>query len=499
MQAAGELSLEPAGPARARPKGPKLGNRLSDLVSPIVVKEIRQGLRTKVFWISFGLLLLACLVIALFAYADQRAGRGRTGDFYFARFTSCLALVQFFVVPYAAYRSLLKEREGETWALLALTGLTPRRILWGKLGSFLLQGLLYGSAAAPFVLFCYYLNGIDLVTILVVLGLGWPYAAFLTAAAIGVGTLGASRPGRAVAHFGLLGFLLGATFIGQAVSSLLARESGLIRERLFLPVAAGILWVLLSFGAVAFENAAARLSPPTLCYSRGPRLAFLFQLIGSVALAHWVWREEGRKAELAAGFHIACCALVAMVGLHLAADRDGRGLLRRARPSGWALLRPGALRGFRLVVLALLCSSAHWLLALALSKNVNDVPTGVLLGMLAAPCYLLLYLSLALVVGRIRFLSSLTEPAASRLAFVALMALAAAGPPLAAVLCQRRPDEVSFNHFNPVLGLVNFMGPGLNLSFGGGSVPMLLVLGLTALSALVLADWVLHRRDQRTG
>ena len=81
-------------------------------------------------------------------------------------------MVHFFIIPYSAYRSLAREREDETWVLLILTGLGPRRILRGKVASFLVQAGLYASAVGPFLLFSYYLNGIDLPTILLVLGLG---------------------------------------------------------------------------------------------------------------------------------------------------------------------------------------------------------------------------------------------------------------------------------------------------------------------------------------
>src|SRR5262249_6978199 len=136
--------------------------RLSDAINPIVVKEVRQGLRTRVFWICFSLMLLACVTIALVAFASaEEKGVNQDGAYYFFAFFTCLGIAQFFIIPYSAYRSLAREREDETWVLLTLTGLGPRRILRGKFGSYLVQAALYGSAAGPFLLFSYYLNGID--------------------------------------------------------------------------------------------------------------------------------------------------------------------------------------------------------------------------------------------------------------------------------------------------------------------------------------------------
>ena len=54
---------------------PSLGfaERLVETVGPIVVKEVRQGLRARVFAIFFGTLLVACLSMALIALADRKS------------------------------------------------------------------------------------------------------------------------------------------------------------------------------------------------------------------------------------------------------------------------------------------------------------------------------------------------------------------------------------------------------------------------------------------
>ena len=125
-----------------------------------------------------------------------RAGRrriGRDGRGYFFAFFVCLGVVHFFIIPYSAYRSLAREREDETWVLLTLTGLGPRRILRGKVASFLVQAGLYASAVGPFLLFSYYLNGIDLPTILVVLALGVGWLVFLTSVGVCAATLAEGR------------------------------------------------------------------------------------------------------------------------------------------------------------------------------------------------------------------------------------------------------------------------------------------------------------------
>jgi len=210
----------PTAAATTRSETPPWLSRLLERVNPIVIKEVRQGLRTKSFWIFFGLMLLACLVIALVAFGvTQDSGLETSGPGFFSAFFFTLSTVCFFIIPYNAYRSLAREREEETWVLLTLTGLGARRVLRGKLTSALVQALLYASAAGPFVLFSYYLNGIDLLSILITLALGFGFMLFLISIAVSAATLAESRVMRAVIHLGLLASLLAMTFVGLGFAS----------------------------------------------------------------------------------------------------------------------------------------------------------------------------------------------------------------------------------------------------------------------------------------
>src|SRR5262245_11512527 len=124
-----------AAPAIALSRAPdafdRLGERIAERVNPIIVKEIRQGLRTRAFWIFFSLMLIACVIISLIAAATGEGWTNR-GKTYFLVYDVCLGFVQFFVILYSAYRSMVRECEEETWVLLTLTGLGSRRILRGK-------------------------------------------------------------------------------------------------------------------------------------------------------------------------------------------------------------------------------------------------------------------------------------------------------------------------------------------------------------------------------
>ena len=237
----------------------RFGERLADTVNPIVVKEVRQGLRTRVFWLFFSLMLVANLFISLIFFATADEFATRAGRAAFISYFVALGFVQFFVIPYASYRSMAREAEEETWVLLTLTGIGPRRILAGKLGSSVLQGTLYASAAAPFLLFSYFLNGIDLPTIIVGVAAAIGYQVFLVAVAVSLATLAESRLVRALLHFVLLGTLLwGLGFgIGGAVAlGEFAQKISSSAE--FWLGALSVLFGLVTTGLLLFEAAAAR-------------------------------------------------------------------------------------------------------------------------------------------------------------------------------------------------------------------------------------------------
>jgi hypothetical protein len=69
------------------------------------------------------------------------------------------------VIPFGAYRSLAAEWEDGTYDLMSISTLNARQIVTGKLGSAILQMIVYLSAIAPCVAFTYLLRGVDVVTI----------------------------------------------------------------------------------------------------------------------------------------------------------------------------------------------------------------------------------------------------------------------------------------------------------------------------------------------
>lgn len=440
------------------------GERVADRVNPIVVKEVRQGLRTRVFWVFFSLMLVGCLAISLFAWAANDGIADDTGQYAFVAYFVALGFVQFFVIPYASYRSMAREAEDETWVLLTLTGLGPRRILAGKLASAVLQGALYASAATPFLLFSYFLNGIDLPTIVVGVIVATGYQVFLVAVAVSLATLAESKLVRALLHFVLLGVLLqGLGFgIGGAVTlGEVARRASSSAE--FWLAAGSVLFGVVTTGVLLFESAAARLALPTEDYVRGPRLAYAVQFLGMLGLFLAGWRLSG-EAEVLTAASVAVSVYATFVGLFVGSDRDGMAKLHWATGSRYALLKPGGYRGL-LFVVGLLALATAVLAFLGLREASFD--EGALRVLLAAPAFALVMLCLPWLVARWVPHPPWQTPAMVRIVFLGLLVLMTGVPPLLGEIISEA-DDVVLNALNPIVGLINIErrdadGPALML------------------------------------
>jgi len=146
-------------------------SRAGDQLNPILVKETRQALKSRQFTVSFWLVLLfgagwSFLGIAMLMPSVYYVPSGR---FMLVGYFVILCIPLLLVVPFSAYRSLAMEREDGTYELLSITSLSSRQIVTGKLGSSLMQMLVYYATLAPCIAFTYLLRGMDLGTILILL------------------------------------------------------------------------------------------------------------------------------------------------------------------------------------------------------------------------------------------------------------------------------------------------------------------------------------------
>ena len=151
--------------------------RLSDRVNPIVVKELRQAVRSRIvtgIFIFFLVVQFAIVALALLlddsAATSLSAGRSLAVALYSFMMFVCIL----FVPIYSGLR-LAWERSDARRDLMFATTISAGAIVRGKmLTAAMIVALIY-SACAPFMVFTYLLRGIDLPTIFAMLGLGALY------------------------------------------------------------------------------------------------------------------------------------------------------------------------------------------------------------------------------------------------------------------------------------------------------------------------------------
>ncbi len=143
--------------------------RVVDRINPILVKECRQALKSRQFTITFSLVLGCCWLWSIYGVMaiGPEVHLGAAGMRMYFGYFGIMAFPLLVVVPYGAFRSLADERDDRTFDLLSITALSPRQIVAGKLGSAVMQMLVYLSAITPCLGFTYLLRGIEAPTILI--------------------------------------------------------------------------------------------------------------------------------------------------------------------------------------------------------------------------------------------------------------------------------------------------------------------------------------------
>jgi hypothetical protein len=185
----------------------------SQKLNPILVKEARQALKSRQFAITFTLLLICGLVWTLLGVTLLMPGIYfvPSGAFMLTGYYFILTVPMLLIVPFSAYRSLAAEREDGTYELLSITTLSSRHIVAGKMGSAVLQMLVYYSALSPCIAFTYLLRGVDIVTIQIVLVHMFWVSMLLSSVGLVMATLSRHRHVQVFLSVALLIALLGVT------------------------------------------------------------------------------------------------------------------------------------------------------------------------------------------------------------------------------------------------------------------------------------------------
>ena len=245
----------------------------SDRLSPIIVKELRQGVRGHVFTGAFLLQMLLLLGIGTLGLLfDTSAGSREVFTFFFWAFVTLPLVI---ILPLGAGVSISGELAANTLEPVLLTRLTPWRLVAGKWAATASQAVVLGIATLPFVLVRYYLGSVEIVADLAFLGAYVGCSLLLASVAV------ALSPARLSALFRWA--LMVALGLTLAISYLVTLANATY-GRVFLAHSTRSL-SLLGFLAVvalsilaALEAAALQIGPPALARPLRLRLLALLAL-----------------------------------------------------------------------------------------------------------------------------------------------------------------------------------------------------------------------------
>ncbi len=247
---------------------------LSEFFSPILVKETRQSLKSRQFFWTFFLLLTATAIWSILGFSIGQSQMNSPGRFLLSGYWAILGFPLAIIIPFTVFRSLASEYENNTIQLVSITTMKPYQIVVGKVGSAMLQMLVFFSVLAPCISFTYLLRGVDLVH--VGFGLGICFFGSLGLSLIGLFLAGITTSNvmriclSVVFIFGLfmayLGFINLMAMVGQGYGP----TSEVLPSLLF-----GMSASFFAIGFLAFSAASAQISFPADNRSTLPRIAML--------------------------------------------------------------------------------------------------------------------------------------------------------------------------------------------------------------------------------
>lgn len=275
----------PVPPAGTGPTA--LLNDFSDRLSPILVKELRQGLRQPTFVVLFlclqVLLCIVVLVSVVSAPVGSQAGL-RVGGVVSGFFFVLLAIAIMVVQPLRGLAALATEIKADTLDLLLLTRLNSWRITFGKWLALVSQSALLVVAVFPYLILRYYLGGMQLFSELLALFTLFIASASLTGIAVGFSATASVVIRGLVA----LGMLISLLTLPNLLFAVLFMRGGMggrgspfaitLSTSAEISIYAGFMLLLVFFGYYFLEMGATQIAPPSENRSTCKRLVGLATL-----------------------------------------------------------------------------------------------------------------------------------------------------------------------------------------------------------------------------
>ncbi|MDG2388216.1 MAG: hypothetical protein P8M30_02745 [Planctomycetaceae bacterium] len=471
--------------------------KAGDWMNAILVKETRQSLKSRQFVASFLLLVFASWVISVFGVAmmGDSINYGASGQRLFVFYFVVLMIAVTVIVPYGAFRSMLGEKDQNTFDSLRITSLSPWQIVWGKLLSALLQDFIYYSAIAPFIAFTSLLEGFELAAVAFVLFCGFLISVALSIMALMVSTFAHQRHWQGILSIMLLIGLL--TVLGQSSTVLLSMfsDSSLLQSWEFWQGTAIVVLIGLSYCWLFLEITSAQLTFESGNRSSGIRLITSGQLLMMNGLALGMSLFYGGAMGDDLFLSLAIFSYVQLTAISFVATTEEDFLSRRIRKSLpqrklfrflFAPFLPGGARGMVYLLMTLgLCFGLNFLTLSSISAS-GGMSSGTVFeitrSFLGVALYIIIYLGFASMFGRFASRTGANiRPNHVRVITVLLFAIGCVIPMIAKAMEFLRWREYS------LLEIINPFATIIELAESNSwTGPILLILGVFALIAVLL-------------
>ena len=259
-------------------------------LSPVLVKELRQGMRTHIFTIAFIALQLVMFVLSFFA--SLTAGMGDAGQEFSGIFWFILSTLLIVVMPLRGFSALSGEIRGGTMEPLYLTRLSAWRITFGKWLAIVVQSALITVTVLPYVVVRYWFGGVDIANELMALSGVFLASALLTALFVGF-SAHTSFVIRIVVAGGTYLFMYG--FGMNVMARLMMRGVYGGGPSMYSPLTdwgtiSAIVFVLVFFTYFLLDMGATMIAPLSSNHSTRKRLAGLATAM-ALMLSNLIWDE----------------------------------------------------------------------------------------------------------------------------------------------------------------------------------------------------------------
>ena len=274
------MSTPPFTPAAAPKPTSWPGDDFPAWISPMLVKELRQGVQSGAFAWTFILLQAAMFVLMTFWVLNRSTGQQSRLDvnqLFHGYFWALFGFAAAVILPVRAAGSMTAERVGNTLDLLRLTHLSSTQIVVGKWLAVMAQVLLIATAVLPYLVLQYFFGGLDIVADLFSF-----VVVLLVAAVMTAGSLAAA--GQSPLTRGLL-----TAFFFFAVPNFLGLFGSVLGTAVLSPWSAlpAILVVAALLTAVMLVYSAAAIAPPA--ENHACRVRILALVATGLALAAGAW------------------------------------------------------------------------------------------------------------------------------------------------------------------------------------------------------------------